>query len=213
MSLTDVVKRVLVLAPHTDDGEIGAGGTINLLLEGGTEVHYAVFSLCEESLDARYPRDQLRHEQLDAAASLSLREENVLFYNFPVRKFPDHRQEILEELVKLNASLHPDLVLAPSLHDIHQDHSTIANEALRAFKKTSILGYEEPWNNLTFDNQVYVTLEERHVKAKAKAFACYVSQQDRPYADEGFFLSLARCRGVQIGRSYAEAFETVRWVF
>ena len=213
MSLTDVVKKVLVLAPHTDDGEIGAGGTISLLLEGGAEVHYAVFSLCEESLDPRFPRDQLRHEQLNAAASLGLGEENVLFFRFPVRKFPDHRQEILEELVKLNASLRPDLVLAPSLHDIHQDHSTIANEALRAFKKTSILGYEEPWNNLTFDNQVYVSLEERHVRAKAMAFACYESQRERPYADESFFLSLARCRGVQIGREYAEAFETVRWVF
>ena len=213
MSLTDVVKRVLVLAPHTDDGEIGAGGTISLLLEGGADVHYAVFSLCEESLDEKYPRDLLRREQLEAAASLGLPEENVLFFPFPVRKFPDHRQEILEELVKLNASHRPDLVLAPSLHDIHQDHYTVANEALRAFKKTSILGYEEPWNNLTFDNQVFVTLEERHVRAKAKAFSCYESQRERPYADEGFFLSLARCRGVQIGREYAEAFETVRWIF
>ena len=88
----------------------------------------------------------------------------------------------------------------------------MANEALRAFKKTSILGYEEPWNNLTFDNQVFVTLQERHVQAKARAFACYVSQSGRPYAEEGFFLSLARCRGVQIGRPYAEAFETVRWI-
>ena len=150
MSLTDAVKRVLVLAPHTDDGEIGAGGTISLLLEKGADVHYAVFSLCEESLDEKYPRDMLRREQLEAAASLGLPEENVLFFRFPVRKFPDHRQEILEE---------------------------------------------------------------RHVRAKAKACTCYESQRERPYADEGFFLSLARCRGVQIGREYAEAFETVRWIF
>ena len=213
MSLTDTVKKVLVLAPHTDDGEIGAGGTISLLLEKGADVHYAVFSLCEESVGDGFARDVLRYEQLEAAASLGLPEGNVLFYHFPVRKFPDHRQEILEELVKLNSLLQPDLVLAPSLHDIHQDHSTIANEALRAFKKTSILGYEEPWNNLSFDNQVFVTLEERHVKAKATAFACYKSQSSRPYAEKSFFLSLARCRGVQIGRDYAEAFETVRWIF
>ncbi len=212
MNLTDSVRKVLVLAPHTDDGEIGAGGTISRLLEEGAEVHYAVFSLCEESVGEGFAKDVLRYEQLDAAASLGLPADNVIFFHFPVRQFPDHRQEILEELVRLNAELRPDLVLAPSLHDIHQDHTTIANEALRAFKKTSILGYEEPWNNLTFDNQVFVTLEERHVKAKAKAFACYVSQRERPYADEGFFLSLARCRGVQIGRTYAEAFETVRWI-
>ena len=58
-----------------------------------------------------------------------------------------------------------------------------------------------------------VIREAGHVRAKAKAFSCYVSQRERPYADEGFFLSLARCRGVQIGRDYAEAFETVRWIF
>ena len=213
MSLTDAVHKVLVLAPHTDDGEIGAGGTISLLLEKGAEVHYAVFSLCEESVGEGFEKDVLRWEQLDAAASLGLPADNVFFFNFPVRRFPDHRQDILEELVRLNSALHPNLVLAPSLHDIHQDHSTIAEEALRAFKKTSILGYEEPWNNLTFDNQVFITLEERHIRAKEKAFSCYVSQKQRPYAEEGFFLSLARCRGVQIGRSYAEAFETVRWIF
>ena len=212
MSFTDMFRRVIVLAPHTDDGEIGAGGTIARLLEDGADVHYAVFSLCEESVGEGLPKDILRYEQLDAARTLGLPEENVLFFHFPVRRFPDHRQDILEELVKLNASLHPDLVLAPSLHDIHQDHATIANEALRAFKKTSILGYEEPWNNLTFNNQVFVTLEERHVRAKARAFSCYASQKDRPYADEGFFLSLAHCHGIQIGRGYAEVFETVRWI-
>ena len=117
-----------------------------------------------------------------------------------------------EDGIKLVEQLHPDLVFAPSLHDIHQDHATVASEALRAFKKTSILGYEEPWNNLTFNNQVFVTLQEHHVRAKAKAFACYESQRGRPYADEGFFLSLAHCHGIQIGRDYAEVFETVRWI-
>ena len=212
MNLIETAKTVLVLAPHTDDGEIGAGGTIARLLESGADVHYAVFSLCEESVGDGLPKDILRFEQLNAAASLGLKAENILFYHFPVRHFPDHRQDILEELVKLNAQLHPDLVFAPSLHDIHQDHATVASEALRAFKKTSILGYEEPWNNLTFNNQVFVTLQEHHVRAKAKAFACYESQRGRPYADEGFFLSLAHCHGIQIGRDYAEVFETVRWI-
>lgn len=100
-------------------------------------------------------------EFLSAMESYGIPAEQLILFDFQVRHFPAHRQEILEELVRLNRRIVPDLVLAPSLHDVHQDHHTIAEEAIRAFKRTSILGYEEPWNNLTFNNQVYVTLEER----------------------------------------------------
>ena len=207
-----MAKKVLVLAPHTDDGELGAGGTVARLLEEGAEVWYAVFSTCEESVPEGFEKDVLRYEQLAAAARLGVPEDHVRFFAFPVRKFPAFRQEILEEMVKLNREIGPDLVFAPSLHDVHQDHHTVAEEAVRAFKKTSILGYEEPWNDLSFDNQVYVTLEERHVRAKLNAIGCYSSQKHRPYAAEDYIFGLARCRGVQISREYAEVFETVRWV-
>lgn len=207
-----MAKKILVLAPHTDDGELGAGGTIARLLEEGAEVWYAVFSTCEESVPEGFAKDVLRYEQLSAAASLGVPEEHVRFFAFPVREFPAFRQEILEEMVKLNRELGPDLVFAPSLHDVHQDHHTVAEEAVRAFKKTSILGYEEPWNDLSFDNQVYVTLEERHVRAKLTAIGNYSSQKHRPYAAEDYIFGLAHCHGVQISREYAEVFETVRWV-
>ena len=114
--------------------------------------------------------------------------------------------------MRLNRRIVPDLVLAPSLHDVHQDHHTIAEEAIRAFKRTSILGYEEPWNNLTFNNQVYVTLEERHVEKKIAAVERYISQRGRIYASGEYIRALAMSHGVQIGRPYAEVFETDRWI-
>ena len=138
--------------------------------------------------------------------------EQLILFDFQVRHFPAHRQEILEELVRLNRRIVPDLVLAPSLHDVHQDHHTIAEEAIRAFKRTSILGYEEPWNNLTFNNQVYVTLEERHVEKKIAAVERYISQRGRIYASGEYIRALAMSHGVQIGRQYAEVFETERWI-
>ncbi len=212
MGLNAKDKRILVLAPHTDDGELGAGGAVARLLEEGAEVFYAVFSTCEESVPAGFPKDILGREQLAAAASLGVGEDRVTFFHYPVRKFPAFRQEILEDMVKLNRTIRPDLVFAPSLHDVHQDHHTVAEEALRAFKKTGILGYEEPWNDLSFDNQIYITLEERHVRAKARAVACYASQGIRDYTSEDYLRSLAHCHGIQIGKQYAEVFETVRWV-
>ena len=108
--------------------------------------------------------------------------------------------------------LNPDLVLMPSLNDIHQDHATIAQEGLRAFKNTTILGYELIWNNLTFNTTSFITLDEKHIQQKCEALKQYKSQAKRNYMNEDFIFSLAKIRGVQIGVKYAECFEVVRMV-
>jgi len=100
----------------------------------------------------------------------------------------------------------------PSLNDIHQDHSTIANEGLRAFKNTTILGYELIWNNLTFSTTSFIKLDEEHLSKKVYALDAYKSQKGRDYMSKDFIFSLAKTRGVQIGVNYAECFEVVRWV-
>ncbi|HEU4395497.1 MAG TPA: PIG-L family deacetylase, partial [Planctomycetota bacterium] len=100
----------------------------------------------------------------------------------------------------------------PSSHDTHQDHRTVHEAGIRAFKSGSMLGYEVPWNNLSFDTTSFVFLEEADVAKKVEALKCYRSQAIRPYANEEFVRSLARSRGTQIGARYAEAFEVIRWV-
>ena len=100
----------------------------------------------------------------------------------------------------------------PSLKDIHQDHTTIAQEGLRAFKNTTILGYELIWNNLSFDTTLFVKLEKKHIQAKCDALKAYQSQGVRDYMSEEFIYALAKSRGVQIGSAYAESFEVIRWV-
>ena len=92
-------------------------------------------------------------------------------HDFDVRTFPERRQDILELLVGLWEEWQPDVVFQPSHHDVHQDHQTIAQEGLRAFKRTTILGYEIPWNNFEFSYGCYVALERRHVERKVAAVA------------------------------------------
>ena len=75
---------------------------------------------------------------------------SLTVHDFDVRTFPERRQDILELLVALWEEWQPDVVFQPSLHDVHQDHRTVAEEGLRAFKRTTILGYEIPWNNFDF---------------------------------------------------------------
>jgi LmbE family N-acetylglucosaminyl deacetylase len=205
-------KNVYVLAPHTDDGELGAGGTIAKLIELGANVYYFAFSTAEKSVPDGFEKNILAKEVIKATKKLGIKEENVIIYHYEVRKLNYARQEILEDLIRHRKERQPDLVLMPSLHDIHQDHSTIANEGLRAFKNTTILGYELIWNNLTFNTTSFVRLDKRYIQAKCDALKEYKSQEGRDYMSEEFIFSLARTRGVQIGVEYAESFEVIRWI-
>lgn len=205
-------KNVLVLAPHTDDGELGAGGFISKLIQEGAVVTYVAFSTAEESVADHLPKDILKNEVRAATSKLGIREENLIIFNYQVRKLNYSRQQILESLIKIKRESLYDLILMPSLKDIHQDHATVAQEGLRAFKNTSILGYELVWNNLSFDTTCFVILEEKHVKDKYTALQCYESQVERVYMSKDFIFSLAKTRGVQIGAEYAECFEVIRWV-
>jgi LmbE family N-acetylglucosaminyl deacetylase len=205
-----VAKRILVLAPHTDDGELGCGGTIAKFIETGSEVYYAAFSTADESVPAHFPKNQLELEVREATNILGIKPENLLVFHYQVRKLNYVRQEILEELIRLRPIIQPDLVLLPSSNDIHQDHRTIYEEGLRAFKFCCLMGYELIWNNLNFSANVFVSLEERHIQLKIKALAAYQTQAGRPYMSPDFIKSLAVVRGVQSGRPLAEAFEGIR---
>lgn len=206
------IKNVLVLAPHTDDGELGCGGTISRLIEEGVNVYYAAFSTAEQSLPNGLPGDTLKKEVKKATEVLGIASSNLIIYNFEVRKLNYVRQEILENLVELKKKVHFDLVFLPSLNDIHQDHKTVAEEGLRAFKNTTVLGYELIWNNLTFNTTSFIKLQNHHIKQKALALKEYISQDGRNYMSDEFIFSLAKTRGVQIGCEYAEAFEVLRLI-
>jgi LmbE family N-acetylglucosaminyl deacetylase len=205
-------RRVLVLAPHTDDGEFGCGATMARLVEAGVEVRYVAFSIATKSLPAGFPPDTLAREVREATAELGIPEGRLTVHDFEVRTFPEHRQEILELLIEIWQDWAPDAVLQPSLGDIHQDHHVIAEEGIRAFKRTTVLGYEIPWNTLDFSFQAYVSLEPRHVERKVAALERYASQQHRNYANADYIWNLARTRGINIGRELAEAFEVYRVV-
>lgn len=205
-------KKVLVLAPHTDDGELGCGASIHKFSSEGAEVFYVAFSICTRSLPEYLHPMTLAEEVKRATELLGVSKENLILYDYDVRHFPAIRQTILEEMVALEKQIKPDLVLMPCSTDIHQDHQTIYAEGLRAFKRTTILGYELPWNNLSFTTNTFVTLNENNVQQKIKALNEYESQKSRSYLNADFIRSLAKTRGVQIAADYAEAFELIRWI-
>lgn len=98
----------------------------------------------------------------------------------------------------------------PSPNDIHQDHQAISEEGLRAFKTSTVLGYEMPWNNISFNTFAFQVLDEAHIIKKCEALYEYKSQLHRNYTNKEFIYSLARVRGAQIDVPFAEAFEVIR---
>lgn len=205
-------NKVLILAPHTDDGELGCGGTIAQYIDQGKDVYYVAFSICSKSLPEGWAPDTLAKEVKEATKVLGIKPENLILFDFDVRLFPQFRQEILEEMIKLKKKINPEIVYVPSLNDIHQDHSVISQEGLRAFKNVSILGYEMPWNNVSFNTCAFNILDEKYIQKKIDCLKMYETQKHRTYLNENFIRSLATTRGVQIGSPYAEAFEVIRWI-
>ena len=205
-------KTVIVLAPHPDDGEFGCGATIVKWISKGANVWYVAFSPCIKSVPEGFDKGVLYCELYAATAVLGIPRNQVVKLGYEVREFERDRQQILEKLVELKKEIQPDVVLLPNSRDIHQDHGVIHREGVRAFKNSTILGYDLPWNYTELNTNFFVGLEEKHISKKVKAIAAYKSQGFRPYADLEFFKGLARLKGIQSGKRLAEGFEVFKVV-
>src|SRR4030095_9608773 len=204
--------RIMVLAPHTDDGELGCGGTIAKLSGEGKDVFYAAFCLCSKALPKTFPPNTLELECKSATSILGIPSSRLILFNYGVRELPQSRQQILEELLKLNKDISPDMVLLPAASDIHQDHQVIHQEGMRAFKNTTFAGYELPWNNYSIRTNFFIRISENDLAKKLESLKAYGSQSGKNYMDPDFIRALARVRGVQANSPYAEAFEIYRWM-
>jgi len=206
-----VYQRVLAIGAHTDDLELGCGALLSRLRREGCTVMTAAFSRAEASLPPELPRDTLEREYREAMRRLGVPDENVYMGDVPVRHFPEHRQRILEELVRMAREYDPDLVLTMNSQDSHQDHRTVHEESVRAFRGRTVLGYEIPWNQQQNIVNLFVEVTEDDVAAKTELLAAYDSQVQlgRPYVDPEYVRSAATFRGYQSRRRFAEAYEIV----
>jgi len=210
--------RILLLSAHIDDADTGCGGSVARYANEGDEIYYAVFTLAEESLPADLPKDIMLKELGEATRILGIHPSNLIIKKYPVRKFPQFRQEILEDMVQINKEIKPSLVFMPSKFDTHQDHAVISEEGFRAFKSSSILGYEMPWNNVSFESSAFISLNGEQIDRKIRALNCYKSQKlravklGRESSGSEAIMHWAQFRGHQVYVEYAEAFHVVRWI-
>lgn len=165
-------KNILVLSPHTDDETLGCGGFINKLSKDNN-IFFICFSFCD--------REELKDEYRSAIKILC--DDIEPYYeilDFKVRYFD--RQKVLDTLIKIKRQINPDVILCNSGYDIHQDHLTIHNESMRAFKDKTILGYCHHWNVIgKSDLRLIIDLDEDNIKSKNDAMNQYKSQFKREY--------------------------------
>ena len=204
-------KTILVLSPHTDDGELGCGGSISKLIKFN-DLYYAAFSFAKESVPKPYEKDILKIESKKALKILGFKKENTFFYDYKVRYFNEVRQQILEKMIQLKKKIKPEIIMTPSTNDLHQDHSVVSLESIRAFKDSCILGYELPWNILNNKCNFYITLDKVNVEIKIKCLKEYESQSNKKYFNKENITANINLRGMQINKDYAECFELIRWV-
>src|SRR5947207_3249552 len=153
-------RTIIAIAPHLDDVELGAGATIHMLGKNN-QVWYVGLSL-----PPLVDPDTLRSEFRESMRILGLDPSRIIIRDYDPRNLFDVRMEILQLFYDLSKELRPDLVLVPNGQDIHQSHEVVFAEARRAFKYTSILGYELPWNSMDFSMDVFITVREEDVDAK-----------------------------------------------
>lgn len=196
---------ILVLSPHSDDAELCCGGTINKFSRNGAKVYCAIFSTPDHDSDGKHmDRSVLERESLEASAILNYR---IIRFDFKTRTFPENRQKILDEMITLKNDISPTLVITTSSVDDHQDHATIHKESARAFRGIPMICYESPWNNPEFNGNIFVELEREDIDAKMSAINCYKSQTNRHgFPDNELVYGLARLRGIQARKQFAESF-------
>lgn len=205
--------KLLLLAPHCDDEMAGLPLYFYLQRKGNVELKILSFSPCKETAQSlHYAKDAIAKEEQVALHSVGIPLESIQTFQFPVRRFSEHRQEILEELIKIRTDFNPDIVLGPNSSDIHQDHQVVHNEMLRCFKiSTTILGWAYPWNTFCEENNVFFELDEIMIEKIIAFCTCFETQKHKRYMQEDFIRAQFVNTGIKIEKPFAAGYQCIRF--
>ncbi len=200
-------KKVLFLGAHPDDIELGCGALLHHIAKE-TDVLCVTLSDNQKNPDLR----NVKGEHLKSMKILGVPEEKIILGPFTTRVFPVARQEILEYFLKLRKEFNPDLIFTHSKQDVHQDHNTMTDEALRAFRGITVLGFDVVRSSYGFFPHFLVEVTEEDVNAKINALAEYETYRDRYYFNSELTRSIMVRHGALAERPLAEGFDILRIV-
>ena len=200
-------ETVLCIGAHPDDIELGCGALIADISDQTNVVCVTLSDNQENPL-----LTNLVEEHRESMRILGVKPENDILYQFTTRRFQSVRQDILEVMLDLKKRYHPEVVLVHTGQDIHQDHKTITEEALRAFRGTTLLGFDVLRSSYGFFPNFLVEVSEEGVQTKIKALQAYTTYQDKYYFDQNIIHATAIRHGALAERPFAEGFDILRIV-
>lgn len=201
--LTD--KRVLLVGGHPDDIEVMAGGTLSKYQDRTAQVRSIIFAPCLED-----PLNQgIINEYQNSMSSVGVYES--IHHDFPRDILETHIQAIRDHLHNLKESFDPEVVISPSINDLHQDHRAVAQACRTIYRDTAtVLSGEIMRSTVHFTPNLYVVLTHEELVAKLVLLNHYKTQARRSYFTSEIVESMARFRGCQTSTIWAEAFEIWR---
>jgi LmbE family N-acetylglucosaminyl deacetylase len=198
-------KRVLLLGAHPDDIELGCGALLHHIVKQ-TDVLCVTLSDNQKNPDLK----NVKNEHFEAMAVLGVPREKIVLGPFTTRIFPDARQEILEYFLKFRKEFKPDLIFVHSKQDMHQDHNTMTEEALRAFRGITVLGFDVVRSSYDFFPHFLVEVTEEDVNKKIDALSKYETYRDRYYFNSELTRSIMVRHGALAECPFAEGFDILR---
>lgn len=200
-------KNVLFLGAHPDDIELGCGALLSNIADKAQV-------LCATLSDNQTNPElgNLVDEHYRSMQTLGLGREHVVLRQFETRNFPRDRQDILEYLYELHTQHRPDLVFVHTPSDIHQDHKVVTEEALRAFRGVSLLGFDVLRSSYGFFPDFLVEVSQADVNRKLEALSHYKSYAGKYYFNPEVIRSTLVRHGALAERTYAEGFDILRIV-
>jgi LmbE family N-acetylglucosaminyl deacetylase len=200
-------KKICFIGAHPDDIELGCGAFISNII-GKTEIVCVTLSDNQQNPLL----SNLVEEHQHSMDILGVPRDHVRLESFITRRFPELRQEILEYLYQLNHEYQPDIVITHTRADIHQDHQQTTEEVLRAFRGTTVLGFDALRSSYGFFPHFLVEVSEVDVERKIQALAAYSTYHDKYYFDDAVLRATLIRHGALAERPFAEGFDILRIV-
>lgn len=198
-------RKVCFIGAHPDDIELGCGA---LIAHIASQTEICCVTLSDNQANPLL-KDLVQEHYLSMEI-LGVSSENVILGPFETRRFPQARQEVLEYLIDLNRSFKPEIVFVHTKADIHQDHATITEEALRAFRGTTVLGFDVIRSSYGFFPNFLVEVSEADVDCKLRALAEYKTYSSKYYFDPNITRATLIRHGAMAERPFAEGFDILR---
>jgi LmbE family N-acetylglucosaminyl deacetylase len=196
------LRNLLCLGAHSDDIEIGCGGTVLKLCREHPDLNvwWIVFSgSAKRSKEAR----------ASANAFLSgVRRPRVILKTFRDGFFPSQMPQIKLFFEKLKHQVRPDLVFTHFREDRHQDHRVLSDLSWNTFRNHLILEYEIPkYDGDLQQPNLFVRLDDKTARLKAASICRFFQTQgNKHWFSQDLFLGLMRLRGIECASPFAEAF-------